>query len=133
MSEKNLNQPGYPSVHDDDELDIRELFLKLNRRRGAIAGIFLLVVVATLLYLYQETPLYTAQAQLTLNVRQARVIDFEEVLADMSHTSQHIATEIDTIRSGKLLEQVADELNLERDPEFNPALRERRRKPGKSA
>jgi polysaccharide biosynthesis transport protein len=109
----------------EEELDIRELLLKLNRRRMTIAGIFILVVVMTGLYLYQAVPEYSAQTQLTLDVRKSRVVDIEEVLSGISTDASVIGTEMDIIRSSSLLERVVDKLRLERDPEFNPALLEK--------
>ena len=115
---------GHPDHSSEDELDIRELFSKLNRRRGAIAGIFVLVVVITGLYLYQATPQYTAQTQLTLDIRKSRVVDIEEVMSGISADASVIGTELDIIQSSDLLSKVVDELNLHQDPEFNPALLE---------
>ena len=116
--------PGQQPEHSEEELDLRELLLKLNRRRKAIAGIFFLVVMITGLYLYQATPMYTSQTLLTLDLRQSRVVDIEEVLSGISADASVIGTEMDIIRSSSLMERVVDKLRLDRDPEFNPALLE---------
>ncbi|RQD67735.1 MAG: polysaccharide biosynthesis tyrosine autokinase [Desulfonatronovibrio sp. MSAO_Bac4] len=105
--------------HSSEELDLRELLQKLNRRRKAIFSIFLLVVVMTGLYLYQAVPRYTASAQLTLDLRQSRVVDIEEVLSGITADASVIGTEIDTIRSSSLLGKVVDKLRLDLDPEYN--------------
>lgn len=105
-----------------EEIDLRELLRKLNRRRRAIIGIFFLIVVVTGLYLYQATPLYTAQTQLTLDLRQSRVTDIQEVLSGLSADASVIGTEMDILRSSSLLERVVDSLRLQQDPEFNPDL-----------
>ena len=114
----------------EEELDLRELLLKLNRRRKAILGIFLLVVVISGLYLYQTIPRYTAQAQLTLDLRKSRVVDIEEVLSGISADASVIGTELDIIRSSSLLARVVDELDLHRYPEFNPGLLEKENEEG---
>lgn len=120
---KRQNQTDSPPLEQvEEELDLWELFQKLNRRRSAIIGIFLLVVIIAGLHLYQTTPMYTAQTQLTLDVRKSRVVDVEEVLSGISTDEWAIATELDIIRSNTLLAKVADKLNLHRDPDFNPAL-----------
>jgi len=122
MKEKNSQAYPNPESSSEDELNIRALFMKLNRRRGAIAGIFILVVVITGLYLYQETPRYTAQTQLTLDIRKSRVVDIEEVMSGISADAAVIGTELDIIQSSDLLSKVVDQLDLDLDPEFNPAL-----------
>ncbi len=114
----------------EEELDLRELFLKINRRRKAILGIFLLVAVISGLYLYQTTPRYTAQTQLTLDIRKSRVVDIEEVLSGISADASVIGTEMDIIRSSSLLARAVDNLELHRYPEFNPSLLENNDKEG---
>ena len=111
-----------PGENSEEELDIRELLQKLNRRRHAVIGIFLLVLIITGLHLYQATPMYTAVTQLTLDIRKANVVNVEEVLSGISTDDWAIATELDIIRSSSLLAKVADKLNLQLDPLFNPAL-----------
>jgi len=106
----------------EEELDLRELLFKLNRRRKAIIGVFILVVVLAGLYLYQATPLYTSQTHLTLDMRKSQVVDVEQVVSGISPESAVIGTEMDVIRSTTLLARVVDELDLDKYPEFNPAL-----------
>ncbi len=108
----------------EEELDLRELLRKLNRRRKTILGIFLLVVVMSGLFLYQTTPRYTAQSQLALDIRQTRVVDIEEVLSGISVDDAVIGTELDIIRSSSLLAKAVDKLELHNYPEFNPVLQE---------
>ena len=124
LSGKSRQQHVQQAGGAEEELDLRELIQKLNRRRMAIIGIFILVVVMTGLYLYQAVPKYTAQTQLTLDVRKSRVVDIEEVLSGISTDASVIGTEMDIIRSSSLLARVVDKLRLDQDPEFNPALLE---------
>jgi len=114
-------QPSHPF---DESVDPREYLLILNRRRGAIIGVFVLVLAGVWLYLNQTVPLYTAQSQLTLDLRKARVTDIEEVLSGLSADVSVIGTELDILRSSTLLGRVVDQLQLSGTPEFNPALRE---------
>lgn len=107
---------------EEEGVELRELLQMLNRRREAIAGIFLLVLVLTGLYLYQATPTYTATSKVTLNLRQSNVVDMEEVVSGVSANTAVLNTEMDVIRSGSLLKRMVKELSLDQDPEFNPAL-----------
>ncbi len=114
---------------DGDEIDLRELLFKLNRRRGAMLGVFLLVMVAVILYTFQVTPRYTARTLMVLDLRQARVVDMEAVLSGMPKDVAAIRSEIDIIQSNTLLERVSRKLRLERIPEFNPALLDNPKEP----
>lgn len=111
-----------PFEEAEQDIDLREWLRKLNRRRGAILGIFCLVMVGVVLYLSQTTPLYTAQAQLTLDLRKTHVTNIEDVMAGMSTEAGVIGTEMDIIRSSSLVGRVVDQLQLAQDPAFNPAL-----------
>jgi len=121
---QNQYQPLPEGAGAEEEIDIRELFLKLNRRRTAIGGIFSLVIVITWLILSQLTPKYTAETLMVLEFRKTSLLSLDEVFSGGRVTPAVIGTELDILRSASLLERVADELRLERKPEFNPALME---------
>lgn len=101
---------------------MREYFRLLNRRKGVVAGVFLLVLVCVCLYLFQVTPLYTAKAQLTLDLRKTRVTNIEEVVSGLSSESSVIGTEMDILQSSSLVGRVVDKLRLTKDPRYNPSL-----------
>ncbi len=117
-------QPVRTPDQNSDEIDLRELLRKLNRRRGAMAGVFFLVLVAVTLYVFQVTPRYTAATMMVLDLRQSKVVDMEAVLSGMPKDVAAIRSEIDIIQSRTLLDRVARKLRLDQDPEFNPALQE---------
>ena len=91
---------------------LREYFRLLNRRKGVVAGVFLLVLVCVCLHLFQVTPLYTAKAQLTLDLRKTRVTNIEEVVSGLSSESSVIGTEMDILQSSSLVGRVVDKLRL---------------------
>ena len=101
---------------------LREYFRLLNRRKGVVAGVFLLVLVCVCLHLFQVTPLYTAKAQLTLDLRKTRVTNIEEVVSGLSSESSVIGTEMDILQSSSLVGRVVDKLRLTQDPRYNPSL-----------
>lgn len=114
--------------HDKgDELGLRDLTRKLYRRKAVIFGVFILAIAMTLLYLSRQVPVYTATAQLMFNTRQNQVVDVGAVLSGLPDNpwgmEMVIASEMEIIRSDPFLGRVADQLNLARDPLFNPDLR----------
>ena len=110
---------------DEDTIDLREMLRKLNRRKGAMVGVFLLVMVAVTLFVFQAVPRYTAEARMVLDLRQSTVVDLEAVLSGMPKDVAAIRSEIDVILSRTLLERVTQKMRLELDPEFNPNLVDR--------
>lgn len=120
------------TTHDVTAAPVRggaELFnlrslLAIFRRRmrlfGAIAlTIFLLALLVTVL----ATPMYTSEARVMFNTRQEQVMASAEVLSELPIETGVIDTEVEVLQSRGLARQVAANLRLENDPEFNWALR----------
>ena len=121
------NNPALPvgqsSMEEAGEsLDLREYLRTLYRQRGVIFGLFCLVMVGVALYLWQVVPLYTSQAQLTLDLRKTKVTNIEDVVSGLTAESSVIGTEMDILRSSSLVGRVVDKLRLAKDPAFNPSL-----------
>ena len=113
-----------PPLEGDLEIDLRAIFGTLWRRRWVIGGCVLLITAAALLVVFQLTPRYTASAQVLIDPRERKVADVEAVLSGLSSDASTIESQIQVIRSRMLAERVIDQLGLERDPEFNAALRQ---------
>ena len=113
-----------PPLEGDLEIDLRAIFGTLWRRRWVIGGCVLLITAAVLLVVFQLTPRYTASAQVLIDPRERKVADVEAVLSGLSSDASTIESQIQVIRSRMLAERVIDQLGLERDPEFNAALRQ---------
>ena len=126
-----LNRPQaseFSTPYDDsDELDLGGLIRKLYRRKAVIFGVFVLIMAMTLIYLSRQVPVYTAKAQLMFNNRQTQVVDVGAVLSGLPEgpwaMEMVIASEMEIIRSDPFLGRVVDQLNLIRNPQFNPDLR----------
>ncbi|MFT6451363.1 MAG: capsular exopolysaccharide synthesis family protein [Halocynthiibacter sp.] len=81
------------------------------------------LMLGALYVLAWATPLYTATAALALEAREEQVIELESVMAGLGSDQATVNTELEVIRSRRLLETLALELDLVNDPEFNAALR----------
>src|SRR6266849_6647489 len=73
-------------------------------------------------FIYRLTPQYTGSAQVLVGLQQVKLGTIQDVLSDLKGDNEMIATEIGIIRSRKLAEKTVTKLNLDNDPEFNPAL-----------
>jgi len=105
-----------------DNVDIRQVFLMLWRRKLIGACILLAVLGLTYVALANVTPRYTANAVLVLNTRDVQVNDLESVVSGMSNDTFMIRSELDVLHSRALAERVVQQLGLVDDPEFNPRL-----------
>ncbi|MFP8878513.1 MAG: polysaccharide biosynthesis tyrosine autokinase [Myxococcota bacterium] len=113
-----------PIEPDDVEIDIVEILRALRRRRWVLGGCVLLITSLVLLVTFQLTPLYTATAEVLIDPRDRNVADLDSVLSGLSPDASTIESQIQVIRSHSLALRTIEALGLERDPEFNPALRE---------
>lgn len=106
------------------DLDLREVLQVIARRRTMIAGVVLssLLVVAGVLSLLN--PSYTTESTLVFEGKVGPVVDIRAALSDQPQDEATIVSEIDIIKSRSLAKRVIEQLHLDTDPEFNPALRE---------
>ena len=111
-------------VEPTERLDLRELGRKLWRRKGIIAGTMIGGLALCYLLLLLKTPLYTASSYVMIDPREQQVVNIEAVLSGLSADSATIETEAEVLRSRDLAEKVVAKLQLDRDPEFNKALKD---------
>lgn len=116
---------GGHSSPEDDEIDLLQLFGVLWRGKYIITLCALLAVFAGGYYAFEvAVPKYSTTARLALQARDQQVVDLESVISGVSTEQAAINTELEVIRSRGLLERLATEMNLVKDPEFNASLRE---------
>lgn len=102
--------------------DLNVIIATFRRRLRLFAAVALVVFVAVLLFTLQETPRYTATAQVMLDVRQEQVTDMSAVLSGLPPDSSVVDTEVEVLKSRSLANRVVTQLKLDQDPYFNPYL-----------
>lgn len=112
-------------AQEDDTIDL------IGLAKSVWRGKFLLgfcVLVGLIIGGYQAyfvaVPKYAATTSLALQVRNQQVVDLSSVISGVSTDYTAMNTELVVITSRGILEAVVRELELNRDPEFNTALRE---------
>ncbi len=120
------NEGSSPVVSQQQEeaemIDLRALALVLLRRKWIIINTVLFCSVIAVLILFQLTPRFTASAMLAMETRQNQVVDVQAVMSGLGTDVAALKTEIDVLRSRRLVGKAVDQLGLTRDPEFNDAL-----------
>ncbi len=105
-----------------EELNLRELWRAMMRRRFVLLATILVITGATFGVLRQQTPTYTAEALIHVQNRDAKVVKIDGVVDDMVADPATIESEIQLLTSRSFLRRNVEELNLVDDPEFNPSL-----------
>nr|WP_254436087.1 polysaccharide biosynthesis tyrosine autokinase [Ruegeria arenilitoris] len=103
-------------------MDVRGLVSKLWRGKWIIAICLLIAYVIAYLSNSQIVPTYRAEALVMFDIERSNVI--ESILNEEGFDRAGLEDQMLILSSTNLITRVVDQLNLDQDPEFNPALRE---------
>ncbi len=98
--------------------DLRSIISVLKRKKGVIFGITMLAAMLAAIFLYMQTPRYTAESLLQFNMRKQQVVDIKSVMMGLSGDESAINSELDIMKSSYLVGRVYDRLDLSRNQEF---------------
>jgi len=108
----------------DDEVDLGELF-KLFWRRKLLMIMALLLASALGIFYVQTLPnLYEAEATLILESQEENASGLDALTQGLSSEDAELNSQIEVIKSRKLIGKVVDRLKLSNDPEFVAELRD---------
>src|SRR5688500_2286531 len=107
-----------------EELNLRELWRALMRRKLLLVATIVVITGGAFAYISQQTPMYTAEALIHVQNRDAQVVEIDGVVEEMVADPATIESEIQLLTSRAFLRRNVEDLNLVADPEFNPALRQ---------
>jgi succinoglycan biosynthesis transport protein ExoP len=106
-----------------DDVNLRDILDRLRRRWRVIGGIVCVVVAVTASFLYIMTPTYTAKGQLLIDNRANQVTNMRSVVVGPTADITDVPNEAEILKSSILAGLVVEALDLQKDPEFNLALR----------
>lgn len=101
---------------------IEDFIRLLQSRQGLILRIAAVIVAAAILAALLLPTVYTSSAVVMLDPRKNSVADASAVLAQIEGDPASLQNQIQILTSRDLASQVVAKLNLQDDPEFNPAL-----------
>lgn len=112
---------------EEDEINLRELWNIIVKRRWSILLFILLAVAAAATATYHMTPIYRASLTLQIDGEDKRVARIEEVAggAILGSDRDYYQTQYDLLRSRSLAQRVVTELDLADRPPEPPALLDR--------
>ncbi len=109
---------------DDDVIDLGALLATLWRKKlWIVASAFLFTFIGAFYAYGIATPKYRATSVILLEASGEQLLDLGAVLPSLGTDSEAINTEVEVLKSRRLLERVVTTANLIKDPEFNGALR----------
>lgn len=113
------------SNSDEDIIDLSQYIKTLwfNKWRIAFWAVGVTVLIAV--WVMQITPEYRATATLLIETKQAKAVSIEEVYGLDGGKKEYLITQFEILKSDNLAQQVIDELELAKVPEFNPSLIEK--------
>ncbi len=120
-AELRFAQTGSTALDDVDMMDVGR---RLWRRKWLILAIAVIGTVGTAFLLNRMTPQYQAHSLVMISGQNSNILNLEAVVAGLPNDVQTIETQTEILRSRQLVEKVILDLNLDQQPEFNPALRE---------
>ncbi|MEJ8562008.1 polysaccharide biosynthesis tyrosine autokinase [Yoonia sp. GPGPB17] len=108
-----------------DEIDLGALISTLWRGKLWVIICATIALFAGGYYAFGvATPVYTTTSSVALESRQEQIVDIESVMSGLSGDQITINTEVEVLRSRRLIGKLVDDLDLVADPEFNSLLTE---------
>ncbi len=113
MAIKNMGYEDHPQ-HEDDEIDIADLFRIISNHKKLIFFITTIVSLITLLYTLSITPTYRATTSIKIDTEADKLAHYDDVFAEKNIDSQTFhQTQYDLIKSHTLAKRVIEKLDLE--------------------
>ncbi|MEW6186682.1 MAG: polysaccharide biosynthesis tyrosine autokinase [Thermodesulfobacteriota bacterium] len=100
------------------EINFRDYWRILLKRRWLVIGFFLAVVTVTLLRSLTSTPIYQAQCQIMIERSNPNILSPQEVFASDYTSAEFYQTQYKILESRALARAVVRRLNLTAHPEF---------------
>jgi succinoglycan biosynthesis transport protein ExoP len=105
------------------DIDFTNMWNVLMRRRIVLANVTLAVLLMAGLFIFMQTPRYTAHAVLLFEPANDSVVDIKAVMSGLSSADAALDSQIDVIKSRMLLAKIVDKLDLYNDKAFNPSAK----------
>jgi capsular exopolysaccharide synthesis family protein len=105
-------------------IDIRGLVSNLWRGKWIIVICTLIATAIAYVIVSQFQPQYWASSKVMFGQQRAKVINLQNVLAESEFDVEALQNELEVLRSFSLATRVIDTMELDKNADFNPALRD---------
>jgi succinoglycan biosynthesis transport protein ExoP len=104
-------------VGEQQEINLREYWEKIRRRKGTVLSVTLVVFVLGAFWTFIQKPVYTAKSTLLIE-KEPNILSFDQVLQIESGRDDYYQTQFKLLSSRGLADSVVDRLKLYENPEF---------------
>jgi len=109
----------------DEEIDLKKLWAVITRNKWKIIWLTITLTLMSVLVLFFVTPIYKAQTFIMLETQQANVVSIEAIYGLNSGNSEYYNSQIEVIKSRKIIAKVVEKLDLTQHVEFDPRQQKR--------
>jgi succinoglycan biosynthesis transport protein ExoP len=123
-SERHYQPPsseyGPSSYEEGGEINLRDYWKVIQKRRWTIASFFLIVLIVTGVTTFTMKPVYRATATLQINKENPQIVDFKEIFPVNTTDMDYYQTQYKVLESRSLARRVIHSLTLSEHQEFLP-------------
>ncbi len=119
----NINNQNVLKDEQEENLDIRELWIVILKRRWAIAIFFLIVMTIVTIYTLKQPKIYQATASIVIEPQAPEVLSGVREVVDLGTggywtNKEFYETQYNIIKSRAIARRVIDKLGLDKDAHF---------------
>ncbi len=117
-----LPPPEYatPLSPEEKEVNLRDYWKVIRKRRWTILAFFLIIVVTTAIGTFTMRPIYRGTATVQINKENPQIVDFKEIFTVNTMDLDYYQTQYKILESRSLAKRVTKTLSLGEHPEFLP-------------
>src|SRR4030065_716283 len=104
-------------VGEQQEINLREYWEKIRRRKGTVLSVTLGVFILGAFWTFIQKPVYTAKSQLLIE-KEPNILSFDQVLQIESMRDDFYQTQYRLLSGRGLADTVIERLKLYENPEF---------------
>jgi len=111
---------SYLPPQEEKEVNLRDYWKVISKRRWTIIAFFLIIVVTTGVGTYTMRPIYRGTTSIQINKENPQIVDFKEIFAVNTMDLDYYQTQYKVLESRSLARRVIQSLKLSEHPEFLP-------------
>jgi exopolysaccharide transport family protein len=109
---------SYVSSQEEREVNLRDYWKIIQKRRWIIIAFFLIVLIATAVATFTMKPIYRGTTTIQINKENPQIVDFKEIFAVNTMDMDYYQTQYKILESRSLARRVIQNLKLSEHPEF---------------
>ena len=112
--------PIPPYVQEEKEVNLRDYWKVIQKRKWTIIAFFLIVLITTAVATFKMKPIYRGTTTIQINKENPQIVDFKEMFAVNTMDMDYYQTQYKILESRSLARRVIQTLKLSEHPEFQP-------------